>query len=256
MKRVKKSAVPQKLKEYAEQNPHANWENDFKNSCQDRHKEVMAQLKADQGGLCCYCEMDFGSDEIRDDFRVEHFHPKSDSSEDKNWDLDWNNLFGCCLGGSDRYVLNETRFITDKRHRHSDVLKSDFVWDDEILNPLEIPAFPAIFEVMAKSGEMRVIEENCPPELKQKAINSLDEKKLNLNSPKLKEWRKSLIEKLREQVIQEYEASQDISLAIVTIVESQLSKDSYGNYPRFFSTVRSYFKSDAEEYLRRVGYDV
>jgi len=254
VKRVKKSAIPQKLKEYVEQNPHADWK-EFKNSCQDGYKEVIKQLKKDQGGICCYCEIDFGSKEIRDDFRVEHFHPKSNSSYDENWDLDWNNLFGCCHGGSDKYVLNETRFIENKRYRHSDTLKSDFVLDDEILNPLEVPMFPAIFEVMANSGEMRVVEADCPQKLKQKAINSLDAKKLNLNSPNLKEWRKATIEKLREDIDSVLSTGIDISVAINIIVTAQLSKDSNGNFPRFFSTARSYFKNDAENYLRGVGYD-
>jgi len=256
VKKVKKSQVPLKLKEYFVQNPHAKWEDDFRNSCQEGYKEIVEQLKVDQGGICCYCELNFSdSSNARDDFRVEHFHPKSDSSDDKNWDLDWQNLFGCCHGGSDRYVLGQTRFIEENKHRHSDVLKGSLIWDDEILSPLEIPAYPAIFKVMSSSGEMRVIEENCPPELKQKALNSLDEKKLNLNTPKLKEWRKAVIEKLREDVDSFVSTGVEISDAVNTIVNAQLSKDSHGNYPSFFSTVRSYFENDSELYLRSVGYD-
>jgi len=254
VKKVKKSQIPPKLREYLKQNPNAKWENDFKNNCQDGHKEVIALLKKDQGGICCYCEIDFGSDAIKDDFRVEHFHPKSDNNENTNWDLDWNNLFGCCHGGSDRYVLDETRFIENNKHRHSDVLKNNFVWDNEILNPLEIPAYPAIFEVM-RDGEIKIAEQNCPKELMQKAINSLHPKKLNLNSPKLKEWRTVVIDKLREEVDSFVSAGVDISVAVNITVKSQLSRDAKGNHPRFFSTVRSYFKNDAEEYLRSVKYD-
>jgi uncharacterized protein (TIGR02646 family) len=232
-----KSQIPQgkQLKVYTEQNPHANWENDFKNSCQDGYKEVISQLKIDQGGIYCYCELNFSDGpNIRDDFRVEHFHPKSDSNEDKNWDLGWQNLFGCCHGGSEkRTISSERRYIDNKNHRHSDVLKGALVWDDEILNPLEIPAFPAIFEVMPSSGEMRVVEIDCLPELKQKVIISLDEKKLNLNTPKLKEWRKAVIDKLREDVDRFVSGGVEISDAVNTIVNAQLSKDSYGNYPRF-----------------------
>lgn len=254
MKKIKKGLVPVKLKEYLKNNPTGTWENDFKNSCEDGYKEVIKQLKKDQGGICCYCEIDFGNDEVRDDFRVEHFHPKRDSNEVKNWDLDWDNLLGCCHGGSDKYVLSETRFIQNKKHRHSDVLKSDFFWDEEILNPLSIQAFPPIFEVYS-DGEMKVIEENCDSTTKLKATNSLDTKKLNLNSPKLKEWRKEVIDKLRDDVKSFYEISSNMEIAVKSVIYAQLAKDANENHPRFFTTIRSFFKNDAENYLKEVGYD-
>lgn len=30
---------------------------------------------------------------------IEYFYFKRDISFNKNWVLDWNNLFGCCIGG-------------------------------------------------------------------------------------------------------------------------------------------------------------
>ncbi len=255
MKKVLKSQEPLKLKEYLANNQNNTWEN-FKDDCQEEYKEMIEQIKHDQGELCCYCELNF-SDEfnIRDDFRVEHFHPKSDRDETKNWDLEWNNLLGCCNGGSEKRIIDkESRFIEDKSHRHSDILKGDFVWDDEILNPLDVPAFPPIFGVGSK-GEMSPIRENCSDELFIKANNSLDEKKLNLNSPILKAWRKKVIDNLRESLNSLFTASGDMEYAINEIVSSQLSKDSKGNHPKFFSTIRSYFKDDAENYLRSVAYE-
>jgi uncharacterized protein (TIGR02646 family) len=255
MKKVNKFSIPDELESYSNQNPKATW-NEFKDECQDGYKIVQEHIKQDQGGLCCYCEIDFHDPRgIRDDFRIEHFHPKSD--ETTNWHLVWNNLFGCCLGGSQKHMHGE-RFIVDKRHRHSDVLKGDNNWDDEILNPLDIPAFPLIWEVSA-NGEMSVNVSNCKASDTDiiKAKNCLDEKKLNLNSPYLLDWRKAVIEQLREELKSLVQNSSDDEMksAIDSIIKAQLSRNSKGNFPKFFTTIRSYFKQDAEIYLQEVGYD-
>lgn len=101
--------------------------------------------------------------------------------------------------------------------------------------------------------ETRVLEQYCLDKLKQKTINSLDEKKFNLNSPRLNEWRVVAIEKLREDVDGFVSMGFNISVAVNTIAETQPSKDGKSNHPGFFSTTVSYFKNDTEEHLKRVG---
>jgi len=258
MKKIKKTVViPTELKEHFANNPQEKWEN-FQNECQIGYKEVISQLKKDQGGICCYCEIDFYDDrKIRDDFRVEHFHPKSDiSNTDINWNLIWNNLLGCCHGGSEQYILQGKRFIEGKRNRHCDILKGEHNWDNIILNPLDIPAFPPIFHVSA-NGKMSVIEENCNQcniDI-QKANNCLDEKKLNLNTSKLKEWRESVIDNLRNEINELYKISQDFTYSVTEVLSAHLSKNSKDNYSPFFTTIRSYFERDAENFLNENGYD-
>jgi len=259
MKKVNKNEiVPTELEKYFEDNPTATWEK-FKNECQTGYKGVLQEIKNNQGGVCCYCEITFYDDKgIRDDFRVEHFHPKSDTSNNKNWNLIWTNLLGCCHGGSDKSVLGAKRFIPNKKHRHSDVLKGEKPWDDEILNPLfEIPAFPPIFSVSLKDGEMSVLEKNCDDAGVNitKAKNCLDAKKLNLNSPVLKEWRVEILEKLNEQIEELFQTTEDFETSVIMVLSANLEKDSNGNYSAFFTTIRSYFKEDAEKFLRQNGYD-
>jgi len=258
MKKVHKSkTVPIELKTYFDNNPNDSWET-FKNQCQTGYRKVLNKIKQNQSGVCCYCEITFYDErEIRDDFRVEHFHPKSDNNNpDINWNLIWTNLLGCCHGGSDKSVLKGERFIQNKNHRHSDVLKSEKNWDDEILNPLEIPAFPPIFNVSLK-GKMSVLKENCIVCNLDviKAQNCLDSKKLNLNSPILKEWREAVIDNLRDEVNNLFEMTGDFENSVVEVISAHLSKDLNGHYEAFFSTIRSYFKEDAEEYLKKVNYD-
>jgi len=258
MKKVNKTVViPTELKAYFANNPQEKWEN-FKNECQTGYTEVISQLKKEQGGICCYCEIDFYDDrKIKDDFRVEHFHPKSDRSNlDINWNLIWSNLLGCCNGGSEKYILQGKRFIEGNEHRHCDILKGEHNWDDIILNPLDIPAFPPIFHISA-NGKMSVMEENCNQcnINRQKAKNCLDEKKLNLNAPKLREWRESLIDNLRNEIDELFQISQDLEHSITEVLSAHLSKDSNGNYSPFFTTIRSYLGEDAENFLNENGYD-
>jgi len=258
MKKVNKSDIPQKLEIYFANNPTKTWI-DFKKS-KNRYEDIIYKLKQDQGGVCCYCENNFHQElTIIGDFRVEHFHPKSDTSNShKNWNLIWSNLLGCCTGGNQNIenpdFLKE-RYIANHEDRHCDVLKDNNNWDDRILNPLKIPAFPPIFKV-SNNGEMRVLEDNCRNSgiSITKAENCLDEEKLNLNSPILKGWRASVIENLRNEMIE----TEDIELIkenIEDLLSTYLLKDMNGNYSPFFTTIRSYFAEDAEEFLRLHNYN-
>lgn len=257
MKKINKNnIIPLELEEYFSSNPKKIWER-FKDECQTGYQKVLKEIKDNQGGVCCYCELTFHDEKgIRDDFRVEHFHPKSDDSDSNiNWNLIWTNLLGCCTGGSEKYILEGTRFISKQKHRHSDILKGKENWDDEILNPLEIPAFPPLFKVDS-NGKMEVLEENCISVGIDilKAQNCLDEKKLNLNAPKLMEWREGVIFKLKEQM----PITDDIDIideVIEELLTTYLEKDANGNYQDFFSTIRSHFAEDAETYLKENNYN-
>jgi uncharacterized protein (TIGR02646 family) len=258
MKKVNKFDIPQKLEIYFANNPTKTWI-DFKKS-KNRYEDIIYKLKKDQGGVCCYCENNFHQElTIIGDFRVEHFHPKSDTSNsNKNWNLIWSNLLGCCTGGNQNIknpdFLKE-RYIPNHQDRHCDVLKDNNNWDNEILNPLELPSFPPIFKV-SNNGEMIVLEDNCKATNINipKAKNCLDETKLNLNSPILKSWRKSVIDNLRNEMIE----TADIEFFMENIedlLSTYLLKDTNGNYSPFFTTIRSYFEEDAEEFLRLNNYD-
>ncbi len=252
MKKVIKSEAPILLIEYFDANPNATWET-FKKKCKEGHQEVVRQIKHNQGGICCYCESKFYDIEFseNDDFRVEHFHPKSDSSEEKNWHLDWNNLLGCCHGGSDKEQGN--KFIIEHKHRHSDILKSHNNWDDKILNPLtDIPEFPPLFKIDTTNGTMEVIEENCQ-DIREKVLNCIDPTMLNLNTDKLKEFRKSVINALRdelEELLKIFDFEESINIMLNTHLTKQNDK-----YSAFFSTIRSYFSTDAEVFLRDTHFD-
>jgi uncharacterized protein (TIGR02646 family) len=261
MKTCLKSEMPGLLKQYQQNNPDAKWEQ-FKNECQEGYDKVRKILKEDQGNLCCYCEIDLkqGQGIGKDDFRVEHFHPKANKSDstDDNWALDWQNMLACCLGGSEPYVVNDEkdRFIEKHNERHSDVLKGEFIWDNEILNPLEIPLFPILFKAN-HDGSLSVNEDNCHDADIDitKAQSCLHAKKLNLNSEKLKMLRKSVLDALRQQVQNQLSQGLTLEQAMTNIVKAQLRKNQQKHWPAFFTTIRSYFGKIAENHLVNLNYD-
>ncbi|MDD7380056.1 MAG: hypothetical protein PUG39_02275, partial [Succiniclasticum sp.] len=80
MKRVRKSAeIPERLFSYTQLHPHDTWDK-FHHRDRNGYKQVKQQLIKDQYGLCAYCEISIrltDNEDLVDDFRVEHFHPKT-----------------------------------------------------------------------------------------------------------------------------------------------------------------------------------
>ncbi len=259
MKACLKGTIPALLEQYQIDNPSANWEQ-FKNECRQGYKDVQDQLHLDQGNLCCYCEIDTkqGLGIGKDDFRVEYFHPKSDTGNSShNWALDWQNMLGCCHGGSEKYVTDhETRFAPKHTERHSDVLKSEFVWDDEILNPLELPAFSILFQANRRDGSLSVHKNNCRDAgvSLTKANNCVHPEKLNLNSDRLNALRKATLDALNEQIAATLSAGLTIEEAILNLAKAELRKDNKGHWPRFFTTIRSYLGKAGEDYLNNINH--
>lgn len=92
MKKLYKSLPPNELTTYAVNYPAGDWD-DFRNHASenqtpgDDYRAIKQRLIVDQGGLCGYCEQQIG-DRDASLQRVEHYHPKSDTSDPRvNWSL-------------------------------------------------------------------------------------------------------------------------------------------------------------------------
>jgi uncharacterized protein (TIGR02646 family) len=253
VKYIKKSAVaPQVLSDYLTINPLKDW--DAFRSKVGRYNKVATNIKFDQRGICAYCEIDFlekSSKNNVSDFRVEHFHPKSPHTPPPNWGLSWTNLLGTCHGGSQKNVVDATRFSAP--NLCCDGPKKDFDWTNDILDPLnDIPAFPPIFKYSASNGEINVDSENCPVGILKKAEGSLS--KLKLNLPRLMTMRLQIIEELGDLI--ESEINQGLTSAqAAEVVSTAMYKESEtDNWPAFFSCIRWYLGTAAEERLKTIGY--
>lgn len=235
MKKVQKGTEPVKLKQYRQSNPLNTWEQCFRNP--KRKKQIQDQLKLDQGGLCAYCEIDLKpmNNANTADFRVEHFHPKEDSST-YNWHLDWQNLLACCHGGSCKDVVDAASRHTSPDHS-CDVPKANKVLDDIILNPIDLHAFPCLFKFNRADGSISVNIACCQQigvdEAKVQA--TIDE--LRLDAKRLRVLRKPILSTLGsqfERMVAAGETPQDAKLRLARVA---LKKDEQGHWPAFFSAI-------------------
>ncbi len=253
MKNIVKGVEPQLLTNYRNRTPQNTWEQ-FKEG-RSRRQKVKAALRTDQGGICAYCEIDLKERDSHGnaDFRIEHFHPKSDRTSSHNWALDWQNLLGCCHGGSQRNVVDADERFTSPDHS-CDVPKADQLFDDVILNPLMIPASPCLFSIERTSGELKKNITNC--EIAgvdaQRVGNTLLH--LRLNADRLKKFRRRILNKLNQEMMQQTSSGVTIPEARVRLAKIHLRKNSNGNWPAFFSSIRAYLGKEAESHLRSIGY--
>jgi len=265
MKKICKSIEPQELSQYRNSHPHDNW-NKFRGSRgKRRYKAVANKLKSDQGGICAYCEIDLkirNTTAGRDDFRVEHFIPKSKTTPQHNYHLDWSNLLGVCHGGSESLVVDATDRFTAP-DLHCDAYKDQDKTIDrsqDILNPLSVPAFPPLFTFSrnvdtSKNGIMSVIPDNCTISgiSVEKAKKTIDY--LNLNHQQLKKARGKILNTLNADLRAERAKGIELKAALQKMCKIYLSKKADGTWSPFFSTIRAYLGSEAEEYLKQTNYN-
>lgn len=257
MKRVPKSTqVPTGLGSYVVANPSNSWDQ-FRDNELDALGEVKEQLVRDQRGLCAYCEIDTQvsmNGVGLDDFRVEHFHPKSPVDPTHNYGLDWFNLLGVCHGGSQRGVAIASRHTSPD---HScDVPKDNLNLVGVIFDPTkDIPAFPRFFQYIENgmyAGKVEVDKANCPASLHVKGEQTIE--RLRLNAPRLTRLRKSVIDKLREEILKAEDAGVDFDDALSNLAQVFLSPSANGHWPAFFTCIRWYLGGSAENHLIAMNY--
>ncbi|MGW8462811.1 retron system putative HNH endonuclease [Pseudomonas sp. CLCA07] len=252
MKNTLKNQEPNELKNYVTTNPTRTWDH-FKRS-PARRKAVQLQLATDQSGICAYCEINLKAADHTGvaDFRVEHFHPKSDASTPKNWHLDWQNLLAVCHGGSRPDVVEAMSRFTAL---HScDVPKGENDWDAVILNPLNLTSDYCLFKFDRSTGGMQVNEINCNSAAVciTKAKATVDN--LQLDSPRLRKLRKPALDKLNDQLKLLVDNGRSLEDARSYLASTFLIKDSNHHWPAFFSAIRDYLGNHAEAHLKSTGY--
>lgn len=253
MKKVLKGAEPEMLQVYRQSQVVGTWDQ-YKGDYA-RKVAVTDRLKYDQAGICAYCEIKLlPKDQTGEaDFRVEHFHPKSDSTPAYNWHLDWQNLLGCCHGGSQKNVVDGAIRFT-KGDYSCDVPKGKKVLDGIILNPLHLPAFPLLFITERSTGCLKVHVQNCQSATvsEQQAAATISE--LRLDSARLNRFRKTILDELNHQMQQLTSAGLSVEDALNKLASIFLSKDTQQHWPAFFTTIRSYLGTGAETHLHNTNY--
>jgi uncharacterized protein (TIGR02646 family) len=221
---------------------------------------------ADQGGLCAYCEID-----IRDNdplkCRVEHFHPKSDTSTTHNWALDWNNLLAACNGGTHAHV-NTAGFHLEPMSdnlscdAHKDRLiqekKLNMDCDGWILHPLHIQAPPPLFRVNKSTGELAPDATGCAasppwPRNRHASVEALVEftiDALNLNCDRLIAARLEVVRAIEHGKKQKRDAGLNGASGLAALARQYFVRV----WPPYFTTVCSCLGPAAETHLKAIAY--
>ncbi|MDY4921134.1 MAG: retron system putative HNH endonuclease [Phascolarctobacterium sp.] len=256
MKRVYKSQPePEALERYRTKYPTESWEH-FRRRSHYGYQQVKQQILRDQHGLCAYCEISIKLAEEEpevDDFRVEHFYPKSATTEHgHNYHLDWNNMLGVCHGGSQPYVPDaKWRYSQHKNDRSCDVPKGSKPISQLILNPLKIPGQKRLFCYTEHSGKMLVDYDSCPKKLWRRAESTI--KELNLNAPRLMRMRLAVIQKLEDEIAAETAEGMPLEEVLTMLAETCLVPNYEGTSLPFFSVIRWYLGEAAERVIAASG---
>lgn len=207
-------------------------------------------------GICAYCEIDLRDKDASGnaDFRVEHFHPKSDTSTPYNWHLDWQNLLGCCHGGSQSTVTDTANRFTSPDHS-CDIPKGSKNLDAVILNPLLLPASHAFFSCDRSSGELKVNIAHCQSAAVSEVKAQQTIAELELNSPRLNRFRLTLLNQLNSELQSAMTKGTTLDAAIQKLAQAHLRKNAQQHWPAFFTSIRSYLGSEAENHLQTIGYN-
>jgi uncharacterized protein (TIGR02646 family) len=255
MKRVLKGLEPQSLANYRAANPSATWEDmrdDAFNNGRQAALDCRTKALDDQKSLCAYCEQIIDA-RFPHKCRVEHFHPKSYSSPGCNWHLDWQNMLATCNGGESEIAKGTT--LTD--NLSCDAHKNYFMSqrsrqkavEGNLINPLDIPAFPNVFILEKSTGHLVPDSLACVEAGVCESRLSLTIDALNLNCARLARKRTIIviaIEKRKKELRDKHTVSTMMSIMVKQYLEEK--------FPGFFTTYRCCLGEAAEIYLKSVGY--
>ncbi|MFV9689324.1 retron Ec78 anti-phage system effector HNH endonuclease PtuB [Pantoea sp. KXB45] len=227
---------------YLSDNPTGKWKGGFKEDASKEEMELIYdEIYADQHGLCAYCEISlkWPTTDFVNDFRVEHFHPENcGDDESHNYSLDWNNLLGCCHGGSQKTARSFNGKFPGASEQSCDVPKGNKILDEKILNPLQdLNVNESVFS-FKENGEI-LVSDQCPENIRLKAEGTI--KELNLDCLRLRWHRSEIISDLQARILSSITDPEDLDS--ISLVVEELKKDLiFPASPRreFYSTIDWY----------------
>ena len=257
MKKIHKSLPPNELTRYVQDFPQNNWDVDFRNNNQgSAYKAIKALIFNDQGGLCAFCENAVNDSHKQ---RVEHFHSKSDmTNPSHNWALAWTNLIGVCLGGSDVDKAIHplpANLSCDAYKDHLIVTnKLPIACEGYLLNPLALPAFPCLFEMNKRTGELRAKADYCLVNIENNRYDTIAElvektiEILNLNCDRLNKQRLVVLNQYNQEIAKARKRQDRAVFSKLAIRWFQQ------RWQPFFTTRRILLDHHAENYLKSIQY--
>jgi hypothetical protein len=140
-----------------------------------------------------------------------------------------------------------------------DAVKEDSDWVGVILDPIgDIPAFPRLFEFKESSGAMAVDKATCSAHLQTQAQASIDNlhltSKVSVQPNRLDRFRKAVMEKLGEEMLKRIDGGMEFTDAATELARIFFPNAST-KWPAFFTCIRWYLGSAAEDRLRAIHFN-
>lgn len=194
------------------------------------------------------------------------FPPKSDISTTHNWALDWNNLIGVCAGGSYRYGTAPHTQEPLAQNLSCDAHKDQMIQsgkllekcDGWILNPTQLVASPALFQIEKSTGKLLPDLANCKaapawpgnqhPDTQALVQHTIE--MLNLNCDRLCSVRLALV----RDVERNKKKQRDQGFSKDQGLNNLASRYLHLRWPGFFTTIRICLGEAAESYLTGMAY--
>lgn len=167
MRRINKSHTSNVLTVYAAKNPDGNWDSFQKNNNKD-FKSIKAKIFEEQSYICAYCEIDLSTEHTYEHHRrVEHFNSKSGwkvGQAQPNWHLDWYNVIGVCIGGTDknnldRFVMPDNKSCDSYKEHLETNCGYEKEWRGKVVSPLEVELCSEMFQYVMASGTLTINDE-------------------------------------------------------------------------------------------------
>ncbi len=256
---LKNPTPPESLIQYTKNNPRASWEQ-LRNENPSPYNPIRIQIVQDQFKLCAYCECQIDAEQAMST-RIEHFHPKSDTSNPNiNWALLWENMIGVCNGGDNPHLANYLpplpQNLSCDSHKNHVIQNGKLNENCEgfILNPLEVIAFPILLQINRANGFFEPNEITCQGvtftnnqftttyELINNTIKSL-----NLNCDRLAQQRLLIIRDIEKNKRSWQKLDRNVN-------ENLLSRYLNFHWRPFFTTIRLCLGQVAEQYLQTIQF--
>lgn len=113
----------------------------WKNECQAAYAAVIDCLRENQGNLCAFCETTL----TPTNREIEHFIPKSMTTAERDWTIDFPNYTLSCKGNTYRY--DEASYSDDPSEAANYTCghkKDNIDPTGRICNPYELPPYPVV----------------------------------------------------------------------------------------------------------------
>lgn len=269
MKRVLKSSEPPLLTMYRALKPDGDWEEmrkDGEHGGEKVYSSCRETVVSDQGGLCAYCEIVI-RDAVPLGCRVEHFHPKADKMSSMNWAYCWDTMLGVCNGGDNPYIRKDGFHLAPiganlscDAHKNTMIQSGKLSEQCEglILNPLELPSFPALCTIAKSTGFLHPDRVSCgnvelPLKGKHATVEELVQNTidmLNLNCDRLAQMRLRIIRDIEHNKKNQRNMGYTAHQGLANLARWYFKR----HWPGFFTTIRLCLGSAAERHLRDIDF--